>query len=109
MPVSLDVGFKPVSNSYREFGDVVLASWTFKVAGPYHLIVWYKAKGKKVLTRGNKDKPYEARLVKYSTNGDSYTEVFTNGYLDESDVKRLLQELMIKLKYSDKSAMMPAA
>lgn len=109
MEPKLDVGFKPISQSCRTFGDTVLASWQFKIHGPYELIVWYKAKGSKILTRGDKDHPFEARFVKNSFDGNSYTEIFTNGYLDDKGVERLIQDLTIKFAYGDQSAMMPAA
>lgn len=109
MEPKLDVGFKPISQSCRNFGDTVLASWQFKIHGPYELIVWYKAKGSKILTRGDKDHPFEARFVKNSFDSKTYTEVFTNGYLDDKGVERLIQDLTIKFAYGDQSAMMPAA
>lgn len=109
MEPKLDVGFTPISQSCRTFGDTVLASWRFRICGPYELIVWYKAKGNKILTRGDKAHPFEARFVKNSFDGESYTEVFTNGYLDERGVKHLIQNLTIKFAYGDLSAMMPAA
>jgi len=62
MEPKLDVGFKPISQSCRTFGDTVLASWRFNIHGPYELIVWYKAKGNKILTRGDKAHPFEARF-----------------------------------------------
>lgn len=105
MEPKLDVGFTPISQSCRNFGDTVLASWRFKTHGPYELIVWYKAKGSKILTRGDKAHPFEARFVKNSFD----SEVFTNGYLDERGVKHLIQNLTIKFAYDDQSTMMPAA
>ena len=109
MEPKLDVGFTPISQSCRNFGDTVLASWHFRICGPYELIVWYKAKGSKILTRGDKANPFEARFVKNSFDGNSYTEIFTNGYLDSKGVERLIQDLTIKFAYGDQSAMMPAA
>ncbi|MBM6808070.1 hypothetical protein [Faecalicoccus pleomorphus] len=109
MEPKLDVGFKPISQSCRNFCDTVLASWHFRICGPYELIIWYKAKGSKILTRGDKDHPFEARFVKNSFDGNSYTEIFTNGYLDAKGVERLIQDLTIKFAYGDQSAMMPAA
>lgn len=109
MEIKLDVGFKPTGHSYRTFDGVVLASWKFRIYGPYELIVWYKAKGSKILTRGDKAHPFEARFVKNSFDGNSYTEIFTNGYLDDKGVARLIQDLTIKFAYGDHSAMMPAA
>ncbi|MBM6764530.1 hypothetical protein H5996_01245 [Faecalicoccus pleomorphus] len=109
MEPKLDVGFKPISQSCRNFCDTVLASWHFRICGPYELIIWYKAKGSKILTRGDKDHPFEARFVKNSFDGNSYTEIFTNGYLDAKGVEWLIQDLTIKFAYGDQSAMMPAA
>ncbi len=109
MGPKLDVGFKPISQSCRTFCDTILASWRFKIHGPYELIVWYKAKGSKILARGDKAHPFEARFVKNSFDGNSYTEIFTNGYLDDKGVERLIQDLTIKFAYGDQSAMMPAA